>query len=456
MNTDALTRIEADIKWLTEEIGPRPAFSSEARLATLGVRDRLVEYGWKPQFVHLSNNLVTCSGTGRIVLLAHTDTVTGSPGTLDNAVGVATLIELARQHSGKDLCLAFPAQEEIGLVGSTHLAEQIDAWHPDSSQVELVLSLDLVGHGTLSVTGLNRDWDHPSLHTLLDHTSIYSEYGYQVVSRLLPSMERSDHKPFADRGFRSAHLLGRNEHGITPNYHLETDTEYDIQSIIELESTLNTILETQWNESTDNSTLYGSATLGNTILPWWLLWSILLASSFVGMQRLWTKGIQFKGTLLAIPAGLLVGGISSLPAILHIFAPHDQEIATAQVFGASHADWLSPSGWWTGAWFLLPCVIALGAPNHVKKWLTGNATGWWGLCTLGLSVVDPILALPWAVGTLLSLLHPMLGMVGVAYWLQPDILRELSTHGLLPPMMWGLLGLLVFPALLANRDTEGR
>ncbi len=448
MNTDALTRIKADIQWLTEEIGPRPAFSAEARLATLGVRDRLVEHGWKPQFVHLSNNLVTCSGTGKVVLLAHTDTVAGSPGTLDNAVGVATLIELARQHSSKDLCLAFPAQEEIGLVGSTHLAEQIDAWHPDSSQIELVLALDLVGHGNLSVTGLNRDWDHTSLHTLLDNTNIYSEYGYQVVSRLLPSMERSDHKPFADRGFRSAHLLGRNAHGITPNYHLATDVTYDPQSVIELESTLNAILETQWNDPAESSTLYSSAALGTTILPWWLVWVIVLTSVVIGIQRLWTMGIQLKGTLLAIPTSVVIGGVASVPAILRVFTPHEQEIATAQVWG------LSPSGWWTGAWLVLPCIISLIASNHAKKWLTGNASGWWGLCTLGLSVVDPILALPWAFGTLLSLIHPLLGMVGVAYWLQPDILRELSTHGLLPPIMWGLLGLLAFPSLLAKKKTE--
>ena len=114
------------------------------------------------------------------------------------------------------MCLGFPAQEELGLVGSTHLAQQIEKWHPDRSQLKLVVSLDLVGHGSLSVTGLGTDWDHDALHTLLDSNNIYSEYGYQVVSRLLPSMERSDHGPFAEVGFRSAQLLGRNEHGITP------------------------------------------------------------------------------------------------------------------------------------------------------------------------------------------------------------------------------------------------
>ena len=48
------------------------------------------------------------------------------------------------------------------------------------------------------------------------------------------------------------------------------------------------------------------------------------------------------------------------------------------------------------------------------------------------------------------MVHPLLGMVGVAYWLQPDILRELTTHGLLPPSMWWMFGILVFPALLSK------
>ena len=112
MKPDALSRINADIDWLSKEIGPRPAFSTEVRLATLGIRDRLKDAGWVSKFVHLPNNLVTCSGKGSVLLLAHSDTVPQSPGVLDNAVAVATLIEMARTHKGADLCLGFPAQEE--------------------------------------------------------------------------------------------------------------------------------------------------------------------------------------------------------------------------------------------------------------------------------------------------------------------------------------------------------
>lgn len=447
MNPDVLSRIDADIDWLSKEIGPRPAFSTEVRLATLGIRDRLKDAGWVPKFIHLPNNLVTCSGKGSVLLLAHSDTVPQSPGVLDNAVAVATLIEMARTHKGADLCLGFPAQEELGLVGSTHLAQQIEKWHPDRSQLKLVVSLDLVGHGTLSVTGLGTNWDHDALHTLLDSNDIYSEYGYQVVSRLLPSMERSDHGPFAQAGFRSIQLLGRNEHGITPNYHLDSDIEYDPSSIEDLLLALETIVDTDWS-NTDTNSVQTSATLGTVLLPWWMVWGLLAFAVGIAMQRLYKNGLHIVSALLALVGSLCIGGLASLPTLLNVLPLDDQEVAIYQLYG------LEPNGWWMGALFVLPIIALMGVLIHVKGWLEGNATNWFGLSALGLSIVDPILALPWAMGTLLSLIHPLLGMVGVAYWLQPDILRELTTHGLLPPSMWWMFGILVFPALLSRANDD--
>lgn len=447
MKLDALSRIDVDIQWLTKDLGPRPAFSSEARLAALGIRDRLKEAGWIPKFIHLPNNLVTCSGKGSVLFLAHSDTVPQSPGVLDNSVAVATLIEMARTHKGADLCLGFPAQEELGLVGSTHLAQQIEKWHPDRSQLKLVVSLDLVGHGTLSVTGLGTDWDHDALHTLLDSNNLYSEYGYQVVSRLLPSMERSDHGPFAEVGFRSAQLLGRNEHGITPNYHLDSDIDYDPSSVEDLLLALETIVDTDWSNTNTNS-IQSSATLGSVILPWWMVWGLTAVAVGIAIQRLYKSGLHIVSTLLALAGSLCIGGLASLPTLLNILPLNDQEVAIYQLYG------LEPNGWWLGALFVLPIIALIGALIHFKGWFKGNAVGWFGLSTLGLSIVDPILALPWALGTLFSMLHPLLGIVGVAYWLQPDILRELTTHGLLPPSMWWLFGMLLFPALLSRTKTE--
>ena len=449
MNPDTLSRIDADIQWLTKDLGPRPAFSSEARLAALGVRDRLKEAGWRPEFIHSPNNLVTCSGKGSVLLLAHTDTVPGSPGTLDNAVAVATLIEVARSHRGADLCIGFPSQEEIGLLGSTHLAEQIQKWHPNHNQLQLVISLDLVGHGTLSVTGLSKNWDDSALHNLLDSNNIYSEYGYQVVSRLLPTMERSDHRPFAQVGFRSAQLLGRNKHGITPNYHLKNDIVYDPDSVKELLFAIETIVETDWSDTTTNP-IQTSAALGSFILPWWVIWPLIISAVLLGIRRFYNDGIHVTSALLALVGSLCIAVIACLPTLLNFLPIHEQEVAIYQLYG------LEPNGWWMGALLVLPIILLMGVLIHFKGWLKGNSVGWFGISTLGLSIVDPILALPWAVGTLLSAFHPLLGMVGISYWLQPDILRELTTHGLLLPSMWWLFGLLVFPALLSKTSANNQ
>ena len=73
-------------------------------------------------------------------------------------MGVAVLLELARSTKAENLCLGFPAQEEIGLVGSRHMVSVLPEWHPNPKELQLVISLDLVGQGDLSITGLSQDW----------------------------------------------------------------------------------------------------------------------------------------------------------------------------------------------------------------------------------------------------------------------------------------------------------
>ena len=163
----------------------------------------------------------------------------------------------------------------------------------------------------------------------------------------------------------------------------------------------------------------------------------------LGGQRLYKNGVHIISTLLHWLV-LCIGAIACLPTLLNVLPLDDQEVSIYQLYG------LEPNGWWMGALFVLPIIALMAVLIHVKGWLEGNATGWFGLSALGLSIVDPILALPWTMGTLLSLIHPLLGMVGVAYWLQPDILRELTTHGLLLPSMWWMVGILLFPALLSQ------
>jgi hypothetical protein len=66
-----------------------------------------------------------------IVIVAHHDTVRGSPGADDNGAGVAAIVELAAQLAGRrfhrTVILAAPDFEEIGLVGSRPLVRWLRA-----------------------------------------------------------------------------------------------------------------------------------------------------------------------------------------------------------------------------------------------------------------------------------------------------------------------------------------
>jgi hypothetical protein len=89
----------------------------------------------KHTYQHLDGANVVAIGDGEtdeaIVIVAHHDTVRGSPGADDNGAGVAALIELAKQLSGRSfrqtVILAAPDFEEIGLIGSRYLVRWLRA-----------------------------------------------------------------------------------------------------------------------------------------------------------------------------------------------------------------------------------------------------------------------------------------------------------------------------------------
>lgn len=80
-----------------------------------------------------------------IVIVAHHDTVRGSPGADDNGAGVAALIELATQLGGRSfhrtVILAAPDFEEIGLVGSRYLV----GWLRAHYRVRAAVVFDPIG-----------------------------------------------------------------------------------------------------------------------------------------------------------------------------------------------------------------------------------------------------------------------------------------------------------------------
>ena len=160
---------------LISGVGPRPGDSETARAAAAYIEHELampverLEVGTVelPEITVLGTThrpahtvvttdpdlLVRFGPPGRALLvMAHYDTVRGSPGAVDNAAAVGVLIELAhvlaKEPPSRPVMLAFTANEEIGLVGAEALASK------RGDQIDLAIALDLIGgSGTLIQNG---------------------------------------------------------------------------------------------------------------------------------------------------------------------------------------------------------------------------------------------------------------------------------------------------------------
>lgn len=164
-----------------------------------------------------------------LLVMAHYDTVEGSPGAVDNAASVALLLELARvlrdEPPPQPVLFAFTANEEIGLVGAEALAAQI------GEHIELALALDLVGgDGPLVLNGAGELIGASELRWFADAADragvvLGAPPAHRVISRWWPQAERSDHGPFTRRGVRAAHFYHRGNDGdwIDLAYHSARD-----------------------------------------------------------------------------------------------------------------------------------------------------------------------------------------------------------------------------------------
>ena len=441
-----LSRVQADVTALVEQIGPRPAGSPAARQAARYVEAGLREAGWEPVTIGLPGNLLACRGAGDRLFLAHTDSVAASPGAVDNAAGVAILLELARTSPAPDLCLGFPVAEEIGLIGSSHMAVVAEAF-PGGDLPRLVVSLDLTGQGALSAMGFGPSWSPAALAWLGEAWAPArpeTPWAYQVYSRLLPQGERSDHAPFSEAGRPALLLFGRGEGGVFARYHQPSDRSVEPAALAETLATLTALAEAP-SPPDPRPEEHAGALLFGRHLPGSALTALIGAGLLSGLADARAlpqlPGQLLKSLLCALAAAAASALVFALPG-----APiAEAEATAAAVMGMPATGWwvLGPFAWSAGLLVFVALRARLGPQGSAPL---ASAV----LAALAL-LVDPLLAAPFALGALLGRLHPLLCAAPVLFLLRPDALRELSFHGLLPPMVGGLVYLLAAPALGSYR-----
>lgn len=156
------------------------------------------------------------AAAGWILIGAHFDSVSASPGANDNATGVAAVLATARllrdTCRSRGLIIAFFDQEEIGLIGSSYLA--MDYFQADENIVA-VHTIDQVG------------WDSDNdrrFEIELPTSGLYQQYLQAAAALGLATAQTgtsgSDHSAFRDLGFPSVGVTEEFAGGdTTPHYH---------------------------------------------------------------------------------------------------------------------------------------------------------------------------------------------------------------------------------------------
>ena len=270
------------------------------------------------------NNVIAIlkgSNNGRALLLAaHYDTVTNSPGASDDGAGVATLLETARAlKSGpplqNDLIFFFSDGEEAGLLGAEAFVKQ----HPLAKQVALALNFEARGASGPSVlfeTSDNNAW-------LIDQFAASAPYpngnsvAYEIYRRMPNSTDMHVFKAAGIAGLNFAYFDGVNR------YHSSSD---DLQNISEAslqhhgtyalalaQRFGNVSLDTPGNGNAVYFDLFGRW-LVHYSTKWVLPATVLLAILFVAVTSFGSK--RKRITL----SGVVLGLFSFIAAIFAAFA----------------------------------------------------------------------------------------------------------------------------------------
>ena len=406
-----------------------------------------------------------------LLIMAHYDTVPKSPGAIDNAAAVGTLIELARGLAASPppvpVMIVFTANEEIGLVG----AEALAATRGD--QIGFAIALDLIGAtGELTLNGASDLIGTSELRWIASAadrsgTIVHAPLAHRVISRWWPQAERSDHGPFTRRGIRAVHFYNRGHDGnwIDLAYHSERDVpaRVDRARVAELGRLLHALATTPIPPHAGDG--FWLPVVTHTVIPRWLLLVACLAFATAAIAL----AISLRGPRVDHgKLGLLAGAACYAIAVGAAVAV---EHASARWFHA-------PLRFAIAEALVIACVLGLLAT------LAGRFARWTGerryllvaivmplavglfLFVIGAAEVAWIWLLPAAIAALAPRLGParvVAVFVGlpVLLVLDPDRLREAAWNGFLPPgfplaVSLGVLGIPVAAvvAWLSRRRTH--
>lgn len=477
-------------------IGPRPSDSPqagraasylEAQLQALGARVERVPVGTVeipardvPGVIHLAAHTRTTTDPDLVVrfgpagrallIMAHYDSVPGSPGGVDNAASVGALLELARALAAapppEPVMLAFTAAEEIGLVGAEALAAR------RGDEVAFAIALDqLGGSGELALNGASRLIGRAELAWLADAADragvvVRAPLPHRVISRWWPQIERSDHGPFTRRGIPAVHFYHRGHDGerIDLAYHSARDTaaRIDRRSLDEI-GRLIRALTMRPPPAHDGDGLWLPVAI-NTVVPRWPLVALDAALAALALGVLAASRTTRARGGLGLGAGVLCFALAALATALverltaaghpapWLHAPAAAAIAELAVvtgglgLATTAARRFAP---WVGDLRYLAVAIAIPLAIGLGALLLGAAElAWiWLVPAAACAVAARVRRL----GLLAIAASLVPGVLGLA----PDLLREAAWNGFLPvraPLAVWLAGFLAAPlAALAWR-----
>ena len=203
------------------------ATTTQRTAARTYLMGQLTQLGWTAQLHSYATGAnvlalipATTSETRRIIVGAHFDTVSGSPGANDNATGVAAALGVARYLVDAS-CRRYPVtialfdEEETGLVGARAYATTL-------------APADVLAAHTVDQIGWDSDVDRrfeleaPTATLEAEYRAAATVVGVPVTKT---STEGTDHQAFRDRGFAAIGLTEEYVGGDTSPYrHTAQDT----------------------------------------------------------------------------------------------------------------------------------------------------------------------------------------------------------------------------------------